>query len=838
MSFPRRARDLRRTAAHVLIGTLTLPIGFLESVSTVPQALAADQQLLISEVQPSGNGFVELVNAGTDAVSLSGWSLWSQSSGEIETLTGNLAAQERRVIETRKLDDRGDHVTLRSGASTIAHYLEYGETATAAVMSPERDQSISWVGTLGFVTNTTPTPGSTNQTPALVSAATSAGIAASSDNPAHAVNDATEHDAVVEATLPLGSTWLTALLIDEQGRTVTNTIATQGATTARVPMRASSLADGQLTVRTAITTAGGAVMPWTTGTQARKDTEAPEKPVVTTPTHDVTVTSNTATVSGTAEANTTVSVWQDAAVLATATSNGEFTIVAPLQPGKNDFTVRTTDWAGNASRTASVPTITSTSLTPGAVPAPLKLRARVLSESRVQLTWELSSEAQVGVHHFSLYGDDRTGTVNLAHPIGQVASNERSFTTMSLPKGTHRFTVRSVNERGDQSLNTDTASATVAGFQFETSLDGGSQLIDFRPDQPVSLQTSSATTNRGQVSVESLGMMNPSGTTLTERSVGKYFEILSTNTTVFPLEIRLYYTTQDLAAASIGNERQLTGIRFFDAASRTWKSFEQTGVNTVDVMANGTAYAGYFYAVTTHLTTVVGVADLTDPGVPEKLTGEAGDRRVKLTWQAPSDATGYWIRYRKATNIDTVPYTTVFVSGTNQTNYLVSNLTNGTLYEFGVAAEDAVGNTSDFAVIEQTPTASAPTTDFITPATARLTSTTTTTTVAEAGTGSTTTSQPEGTTSDGTEESTDDEGDVRGGTDSQDGTQSARSLVTLLIVLVAAAAGFGGYYGYQWWTARPEDFDEPEPIRTEEQPPKKPERAEKPEKGDRPGGRW
>ncbi len=843
MSFPRRARDIRRTAAHVLIGTLTLPIGFLESAVTVPQVFAAEQQVVLSEIQPAGNGFVELLNTGSDTVHLHGWSVWSQSHGEIEELMGDLAPNERRTIETRKLDNRGDRVSLRSSASTIVHQLEYGETATATIVQPEHDQSISWVNGFGFVANTTPTPGSDNQIPATTGAVTGLGIAASSRNPAHAINAETDAAATIEATVPAGATNLTVLLIDQRGHAEATSIDVGTAGHVELTMNARSLADGPIALRAAVTTAGGATMPWTTGNQAMKDIDAPEKPTVITPSDDLTVPTNTTTITGTAEANTTVSVWNETQQLATVTSNGQFSLVTPLTAGKNALSIRATDWAGNASRAVTLPTITSTSTDANSVAAPEQLRARVLTESRVQLTWSMPDDAQAAVHHFAIYGDDRSGTVNFTHPLGETTGTERTFTTASLPKGAHRFAVRAVNAQGNQSLNTNTVTATVAGFQFEQSLRGGQELIDFRPNQPVVVHTSPHTTNRGRMSVESLGNTNPFRVTVPGASVGKYYELLSTNNTVFPLEIRIYYTALDVAAAGVTHERQLTGMRYFDTDSQTWQSFDQTGVNTTDVTVDGTAYAGYFYAVTTHLTTVVGVADVTDPGTPSRLTGEAGDRRVKLTWDTQAEAAGYWIRYRKATNIDTVPYTTAFLSGKEQTSYQVNNLANGTLYEFGVAAEDSAGNVSDFAVIEQTPTASAPTTDFVTPATARLTSSTgstTTSVAATSGTGGTTTTQQPGTATPADEpsEPADDDGDVRGGTDSQDDTQSARSLVTLLIVLVAAAAGFGGYYGYQWWTARPEDFDEPEPIRTEEQPPKKTERTEKPEKGDRPGGRW
>lgn len=447
------------------------------------------------------------------------------------------------------------------------------------------------------------------------------------------------------------------------------------------------------------------------------------------------------------------------------------------------------------------------------------------------------------------------------HAVITQAPSTGTFTlSVPLTEGKNRFKIIAMDTAGNESfavsLPTITNIATPAdptptpatpepttGEQVKAPIKGGKQLVDFGPGQPISVETGSQTTHHGKLSATSLGHLNPTHVALPDVTpLGAFYDLTSSNQTVFPLTVRLYYTQADLVAAHVSNERQLKGLYYYDVSRAAWKSFEQTTIHTEDTTNDGIAYAGYVEAVTTHLTMMVIGADTIAPAKVTNLTAEAGDMRTRVTWNAIGDAQGYWLRYRKATSIDTVPYTTVFVSGQQQTSYTVSGLANGTLYEFGVATEDAAGNQSGFAVVEQTPTAAGPTTDFITPATARLTSaaskTTTTTAIAQSSTpssGSSQQSQDQQTPTQQKEDEAPTDGTVKGGTDQKDQTQSARSLVTLLIVLIAAAAGFGGYYGYQWWTARPEEFDEPTEEHEETRPPKK---ADKVEKNDKAGGRW
>jgi hypothetical protein len=679
-------------------------------------------------------------------------------------------------------------------------------------------------------------------------------IPASSENPLQTINRANDNAVIVTTQVPIETSKLTVELIDQFGKNVhdTNRIKATGVATTKI--NSTMLADGPITLRASIEMTNGTQSPWITGPQVLKDTQSPEKPTITAPLEDYSTTDSSVTIQGEAPVNTTIQALKNHDLISQVESTRTFSVAVPLAEGSNRFKLVATDSAGNQSSSVNVATITSTTINTEPaqlLPVPTHLHATALSASRVHLSWEIDNAQLPQVDHFVIYSDNGTGTVDFSTPFGVTQGNATEFTTATLAEGTYLFTVRSCAiTTGTMTTNIDTISQSVMGEKTKASLHGEQQLIDLRPDQPITVKTGFNTTHYGRLNVEPLGRLNPTKQLLPASTpVGSFYSMTTNNQTVFPLEVRIYYTADDLVAGHVANERQLKGLYYFDQASSTWKPFEQTEVQTSDLTVNGVNYAGYVMATTSHLTTMVIAADTIAPTKPANLTGEAGDMRTKLTWNTVSDATGYWVRYRKATNIDTLSYSTVFVSGEQQNSFTVSGLANGTLYEFGVATEDGAGNQSDFAVVEQTPTAAAPTTDFITPATAHLTSTSASSSSHIVTTAIATTQQSSPTASSNTNQSQEQttptqekqdeaqDGSVKGGTDKKDQTQSARSLVTLLIVLVAAAAGFGGYYGYQWWTARPEEFDEPAEEHTETAPPKKPEK-EKVDKSDRAGGRW
>jgi hypothetical protein len=87
------------------------------------------------------------------------------------------------------------------------------------------------------------------------------------------------------------------------------------------------------------------------------------------------------------------------------------------------------------------------------------------------------------------------------------------------------------------------------------------------------------------------------------------------------------------------------------------------------------------------------------PGTPTNLTAIAGDKQIKLTWSAAANAATYRVR-----RSDTAggPYTTI-ASSIKATQYINTNLTNGTTYYYVVSAVNILGESGDSNEASATP---------------------------------------------------------------------------------------------------------------------------------------
>ncbi|KAA0002539.1 MAG: hypothetical protein FE048_03565, partial [Thermoplasmata archaeon] len=163
------------------------------------------------------------------------------------------------------------------------------------------------------------------------------------------------------------------------------------------------------------------------------------------------------------------------------------------------------------------------------------------------------------------------------------------------------------------------------------------------------------------------------------KSVGKYIDIFIKNESavIWPINITIYYTQKDLDDAGI-TEGQLLGIYFFNESSNEWELYNDTGVNTTDIVVNGKQYAGYAWANIWHLTKLTICGDVKPPQTsyslsPSLPSGENGwyVENVTVTLNAIDDISGVNKIFYRINSGNWIKYTTPFkINGDGE--YLVN----------------------------------------------------------------------------------------------------------------------------------------------------------------------
>ncbi len=143
-----------------------------------------------------------------------------------------------------------------------------------------------------------------------------------------------------------------------------------------------------------------------------------------------------------------------------------------------------------------------------------------------------------------------------------------------------------------------------------------------------------------------------------------------------------------------------------------WTDITGTTSHTVTDLTGGTAYSFQVRAVTG--TSVLGAMSDTasatptapPPGVPGNVAAAAGDTQVTLSWTAPGGTiTGYEYQQRVEGTLWPDGWTSIENSA-SLTEYAVTGLTNGTTYEFHLAAVNTSGSGAPSAAVSATPLAS------------------------------------------------------------------------------------------------------------------------------------
>lgn len=841
---------------------------------------ATSTPVVINEVSPAGDWVELYANADVNFNDQQGWTLVT-TNGTSVRLTGTMATGQLQTFTfaTAPLGPDSGFVKLTHDG-VDADMVRWGTERGAHVPGVSGNNSIARTddGDGRWVSNVTATNNASNESmmSSLPPVVTTVKVPATDSSAVNAVNNASQSNVTVQAAWN-GSGTLSVALIDNGGKTTG--VTTAGSETLSenqiTGINAGGLNEGTAWALAYTSNSAGVRSAWTSQT-IWKDTIAPAtpSPMVAAGERNGTDVVNQYNV-GSVKVSIGTPEMDAKTMAATFTDSNGATVsgvrevnsqqaydLRDLADGALTLTVNVTDASGNISNVGTKSTIGKDTVAPA---APSNLQGQASSNGSVALSWDASTSGDIG--SYRIYGDNTSGSIDPNSALGTVDAGTRTFTTPVMPNGKNLFKVVAIDRYGNAETTGTTATVTVAGPLEKEALSTSTQrMLNLTDPLRITLLVGPNTKGTANLSVLNQSTTNPTAAALPSGHVpvGKYFEVGTDNATIFPLQIKIYYTVADLKAVGVNDDKQLEGIRFYNSKTKNWELYSSTGVNTQDVTIGNLDFAGYVWANADHLTPVVASADIAAPSKPNNLLATAGDGTIKLTWDRVAETAGYTVRYRQATNDDRKAYQTVYVNGGDVTTVTLKGFENGVLYEFGVAGIDWVGNEGKFAVVEQTPVTSSARADFVVPSkAASQPAPASSTVVAQGSTGSTSSTdtadgtstqsdQPQtsndsavGGSVDGTdnattptdqktdEQSATDQGEQKDESSSQTAGANSRTLVTILIIVIAAAAGFGGYYGYQWWMTKPEGVSAEET--STEEPKKKPE---KPTGDNDRNGRW
>ncbi|RKG86455.1 DUF11 domain-containing protein [Corallococcus sp. CA049B] len=281
----------------------------------------------------------------------------------------------------------------------------------------------------------------------------------------------------------VGSTTPTFSGFAEAGSTVTVVVggvtvctATANASGAWSCVSATTLPQGAQTATATATDAAGNTGPAST-TSFSVDTVAPAAPVVTAPTANQAVTTKTPVLSGTAEANSTVTVREGTTILCATTANasGAWSCTSPtLAEGTHTITATARDAAGNTGPASTAVPFSVDSVAPVApvVTAPTANQTLATQTPILSGTAEANSTVTV-----------REGTTILCTATAN-ASGAWSCTSSTLSEGAHTVTATARDAAG----NTGPASTAVP-FSVDTVAPAAPVITSPTANQSVGSQT-------------------------------------------------------------------------------------------------------------------------------------------------------------------------------------------------------------------------------------------------------------------------------------------------------------------------------------------------------------
>jgi M6 family metalloprotease-like protein len=195
---------------------------------------------------------------------------------------------------------------------------------------------------------------------------------------------------------------------------------------------------------------------YTGGETYELDRTAPSAPVISAPADASTTNDSTPTVSGTAEADSTVSIYIDGTLSGTTTTDGSgnwsFTLTSPLSDGEYTVKATATDVVGNISVDSSINTFTVDTTAPAAPVVTAPADASTTSDSTPTVSGTAEANSTV-----SVYIDG-----SLSGVTGADGSGDWSFTPASpLADGAHGVKATATDPAGNTSVDSSTNSFTV-----------------------------------------------------------------------------------------------------------------------------------------------------------------------------------------------------------------------------------------------------------------------------------------------------------------------------------------------------------------------------------------
>ncbi|MEK9136855.1 MAG: hypothetical protein AAB393_07005, partial [Bacteroidota bacterium] len=181
-------------------------------------------------------------------------------------------------------------------------------------------------------------------------------------------------------------------------------------------------------------------------------------------------------------------------------------------------------------------------------------RAAAASSGNVVLSWDASPSGDVG--SYKLYADMTDGVFDPNSPLATVDAGTRTYTTAAMPAGTNKFRVNTIDRYGNEEMTGATVEVKVASPLNEDSLSKTDRTYDLTNPLRLWLQIADSTSGTANLSVLNRSTINPTTATLPggHAPVGKYFELGTDNLSIFPMQIRIFYTADDMAAAGVKKE--------------------------------------------------------------------------------------------------------------------------------------------------------------------------------------------------------------------------------------------------------------------------------------------